>query len=112
MPYLRFKGFQDQALERVAPVIVEEFAYIVNVPEEKVKIELLQVQQITNSPLSVEILMFQREQEMHHAVAAKINDILVEAGFPGVHIFFVILSPQLYYKEGKPLTILSAPDTR
>ena len=43
---------------------------IVQIPQEIVKIELLPYQIITNTPLSVEILMFQRSQEIHDAVAA------------------------------------------
>lgn len=47
--------------------------------------------------------MFQREQEKHDALAAMIDAKLSECGYRRPHIFFVILSPALYYKEGKPL---------
>ncbi|CAG7599187.1 hypothetical protein PAESOLCIP111_00291 [Paenibacillus solanacearum] len=106
MPYLRFKGFQREALERMSPLIVDEFAYIVNIPKEKVKIELLPVMQITHSPLSVEIQMFQREQETHDALASAMNRLFDEFGCHHVHIYFVILYPTLYYKEGKPLKVI------
>lgn len=103
MPYIRFKGFPDLFVEEITPLIVEEFASIVQIEREKVKIELLNVHIITNTPLSVEIMMFQRVQETHDAIAASINRILQEHGYPGVHIFFIILDRHLYYKEGKPL---------
>ncbi|RAR41026.1 DUF1904 family protein [Paenibacillus sp. MDMC362] len=103
MPYLRFKGFTEVFLEEITPQVVAEFAGIVQIPQEIVKIELLPYQIITNTPLSVEILMFQRSQEIHDAVAARIHDILSEHGYRNVHIFFVILQRNLYYKEGRPL---------
>ncbi|GAB6930293.1 hypothetical protein JCM10914A_42760 [Paenibacillus sp. JCM 10914] len=103
MPYLRFKGFSNVFLEELTPRIVDEFAKVVQVPKEIVKIELLPYQIITNTPLSVEILMFERPQEIHDAVADSIHRLLLEKGYPNVHIFFVILQRKLYYKEGKPL---------
>ncbi|MDT8977698.1 DUF1904 family protein [Paenibacillus sp. chi10] len=103
MPYIRFKTFPDAFVEEIAPDIVKEFASIVRVEQEKVKIEVLNVHIITNTPLSVEIMMFQRDKETHDAVAASIDHMLRERGYPGVHIFFIILDPHYYYKEGKPL---------
>ncbi|WCK53342.1 DUF1904 family protein [Aneurinibacillus sp. Ricciae_BoGa-3] len=103
MPFLRFKGIDKDLLKNIAPTIVEEFSYIANVPEEIVKIELLHIEPILNSPASLEILMFQREKEKHDALAAKLHAILRENGYDNVHIFFVMLTPSLYYKEGIPL---------
>lgn len=103
MPFLRFKGFEKEWLRNASPVIIDEFARIAEVAKEKVKIELLLVEQITNSPLSVEILMFEREQEKHDAIAHMIHEILKPHGFENTHIFFILLSPSLYYKEGMPL---------
>jgi|GEM_PF-652825 len=104
MPYLRFKGFPRDFLHSIAPRVVEEFAAIVQIPKEKVKIELLLTEAITQVPLSVEILMFPRKQEIHDAVAAMLNRMLLEADYPNAHLFFIILSPSLYYKNGEPLT--------
>ncbi|WP_028595026.1 DUF1904 family protein [Paenibacillus assamensis] len=106
MPFLRFKGFDKSIIEQVSPAIIEKFSNIVDIPREIVKIELLHVDQITNSPLSVEIYMFQREQEIHDAVASMIYAKVSDYGCQHPHIFFVILSPSLYYKEGKPLNAL------
>lgn len=103
LPFLRFKGFQKKFLHTIAPVIVEEFSRLAAVSKEKVKIELLNVEQITNSPLSVEIMMFEREQEKHDAIAEMIHHVLRMHGFHHTHIFFIMLSPSLYYKEGLPL---------
>lgn len=103
MPFLRFKGFEKELLRTVSPEIIEEFARIAEVAKEKVKIELLLVEQITNSPYSVEILMFEREQRQYDAIAQMIHQILKPHGFENTHIFFILLSPSLYYKEGLPL---------
>ncbi|QRG65565.1 DUF1904 family protein [Brevibacillus choshinensis] len=100
MPFLRFKGFEKEWLQEASPVIIDEFARIAEVAKEKVKIELLLVEQITNSPHSVEIMMFEREQEKHDAIAYMIHEILKPHGFENTHIFFILLSPSLYYKEG------------
>ncbi|USG68294.1 DUF1904 domain-containing protein [Brevibacillus ruminantium] len=102
MPFLRFKGFEKSVIEDVSPFIIEEFSNLISIPREIVKIELLHVEQVTNSPLSVEIMMFPREQKKHDALASMIYKKLSEYGYHP-HIFFVILSPSLYYKEGKPL---------
>ncbi|NBD23266.1 DUF1904 family protein [Paenibacillus glycinis] len=103
MPFLRFKGFTTAFLKQLTPSLVEEFSKLVRIPKDIVKIEQLDIQVITNTPRSVEILMFQRAQEMHDAIAAKLNRMLMDLGYDNVHIFFIILSPALYYKEGKPL---------
>ncbi|MBM7563153.1 hypothetical protein JOC55_000085 [Paenibacillus sacheonensis] len=100
---MRFKGFSAAFLKQIAPPLVEEFAALVSIPKEIVKIELLDIQVITNTPRSLEILMFQRTQELHDAIASKLNRMLTEFGCENVHIFFIILNPALYYKEGKPL---------
>lgn len=104
MPYLRFKGFTREFLHSIAPQVVDDFARIVQVPKERVKIELLLTEAITQVPLSVEILIFPRKQEVHDEVAAMLNRMLLQSGYPGAHIFFIILSPSLYYKNGEPLS--------
>ncbi|RAT95626.1 DUF1904 family protein [Brevibacillus sp. Leaf182] len=105
MPFLRFKGFAKQDIEPVSQILIEEFSKIAEVAQEKVKLELLQVEQLTNSPLSVEIMMFPREQKQHDAIASAIHGILKKQGFLHIHIFFILLSPSLYYKEGLPLQV-------
>lgn len=108
MPYLRFKGFDEGSLRQQIPVLVEEFARVAAVPKEIVKIELLPVIQLTDHPVcSLEIFMFQRPQENHDRIAELLNDLLSHFGYQGVHIFFVPLSPSLYYKEGEPLKEIS-----
>ncbi|MED4603976.1 DUF1904 family protein [Paenibacillus validus] len=109
MPYLRFKGFPAPFVEQIAPAVVDQFASIVDIPKEKVKLELLQVLQITNTPLSVEIMMFPRAQRLHDELAAAIHDLLFAHDYRNVHIFFILLSPELYYKEGKPLQVFPGP---
>ncbi|MCS7462092.1 DUF1904 domain-containing protein [Paenibacillus doosanensis] len=103
MPYLRFKGFPTEFLKMLAPRIVEEFAQIVNITKEKVKIESLVTEAITQVPLSVEILMAPRKQEIHDAAAAMLNRLLKEYGYEQIHLFFIILNPRLYYRNGEPL---------
>ncbi|GAB7389070.1 hypothetical protein BSNK01_29080 [Bacillaceae bacterium] len=103
MPYLRFKGFAKDLLRRIAPLVIAEFSHLAKVPPEIVKIECLNIDVIANSPLSLEILMFPREPETHDRIAASLDRILREQGYPNVHIFFVLLRPEFYYKQGLPL---------
>lgn len=103
MPFLRFKGFDPQFLRDISPELVEDFSQLAEVSKEKVKVESIQVEVITNSPLSVEIYMFPRAQKKHDEIAAMIHALLQKHGFAQVHIFFIMLSPSLYYKEGIPL---------
>ncbi len=103
MPYLRFKGFDEEFLRQQVPLLVEEFAQAAAVPREIVKVELLRITQITDTPLSLEIYMFPRTQEKHDAIAATLHAILSRFGYQDLHIFFVLLTPSLYYKEGLPL---------
>lgn len=103
MPYLRFTGFPKQELHQVTPALIDTFSSIVNIPKKKVKIERIQSEGIANCPLTVEILMFQRDQSTHDAIARDLNHLLEECGYANIHIFFVILSPSLYYKQGKAL---------
>lgn len=108
MPFVRFTGFEKNVVETAAPAIIECISGIANIPEEIVKIELLHVEKITNSPRSVEIFMFPREEEKHHAIAENINRILENLGCPHTHIFYVLLNSSLYYKEGQPLKRIPA----
>lgn len=103
MPYLRFKGFDEDFLQQQAPLLVEEFSRTAVVPREIVKIELLSITQITSTPRSLEIYMFPRTQEKHDAIVEILHAILSRFGYRDVHIFFVLLAPSLYYKEGRPL---------
>lgn len=105
MPFLRFKGFDKRDIQPISENLIEEFSRIAEVAPEKVKLELLQVEQLTNSPLSVEIMMFPREQTKHDAIASAVHERLRKQGFENVHIFFILLSPTLYYKEGMPLQV-------
>lgn len=107
MPYLRFKGFDEGFLRKLGPLIVEEFSRVAAVPREVVKIELLNIVQITATPRALEIFIFPREQKKHDAIAATLAGILGRYGYDDVHIFFVLLSPSLYYKEGIPLNNVS-----
>jgi hypothetical protein len=86
---------------------VEEFSRVAAVPPEIVKVELLTITRITATPRSLEIFMFPRSQEKHDAIAATLYDLLSRHGCRDVHIFFVLLSPSLYYKEGVPLQHIS-----
>ncbi|MFC0470385.1 DUF1904 family protein [Halalkalibacter kiskunsagensis] len=103
MPFLRFKGFEKKHIEAITPMLINEFSVIADVPKEIVKVELLEIEQITNSPSSVEIFMFQRKQETHDAIASMIYKKISKYGYDHAHIFYVILTHELYYKEGKPL---------
>ncbi|MGA9173228.1 MAG: DUF1904 family protein [Thermoactinomyces sp.] len=103
MPFLRFKGFDKKLVQEISPVLVEKFAQIAEIPEEIVKIELLQIDAIQNSPPSLEILMFEREKEKHDAIARTLYECLSKVGYENTHIFFILLTPSLYYKNGQPL---------
>ncbi|RII29108.1 MAG: DUF1904 domain-containing protein [Geobacter sp.] len=107
MPYLRFKGFDEEFLKKECPVFVEEFSRVAAVPREIVKIELLNITQITATPRSLEILMFPRTQERHNVIASTMHDILTREGYGDAHIFFILLTPSLYYKQGAPLRNIS-----
>jgi hypothetical protein len=107
MPYLRFKGFDEGFLLQLLPVLVEEFSRVAAVPREIVKVELLSIKQITATPRSLEIYMFPREHEKHDNIAENLYDLLSHFGYRDVHIFFVLLTPSLYYKEGLPLKNIS-----
>lgn len=103
MPYLRFKGFDEGALRTFLPALVDEFSRVAAVPREIVKVELLSIVRMTDTPLSLEILMFPRTQEKHDRIAESLHALLSHCGYRDVHIFFVLLTPTLYYKQGMPL---------
>lgn len=103
MPFLRFKGFEEERLRQMRPSLIEEFSRVAGVPREVVKIELLSITQVTITPRSLEIYMFGRNQDKHDAIAATLDALLSSLGYRGVHIFFVLLTPALYYKDGVPL---------
>lgn len=107
MPYLRFKGFDEDFLREQQPRLIQEFSRLAAVPPEIVKVELLTIRQINETPRSLEIFMFPREQQKHDSIAAALYDLLSQFGYRDVHIFFVLLSPALYYKQGAPLKNIS-----
>ncbi|WP_248924696.1 DUF1904 family protein [Paenibacillus hamazuiensis] len=103
MPFIRFHGFDEGFLKSFSPLLKQQLSVIMGVHENIVKIELVSSQPISDLPKYVEILMFPRPQEAHDVIAKWLNDQLEQRGFPKTHIFFVLLAPSLYYKEGKPL---------
>ncbi len=103
MPYLRFKGFDEEFLREHQSLIAAEFSRVSKVPREIVKIELISIKQITDTPRSLEIFMFPRDQNKHDAIAESLYGLLSHYGYRDVHIFFVLLAPSLYYKNGLPL---------
>lgn len=109
MPFLRFKGFKEEGLRQILPSLIDTFAQVAGVPREVVKVELLNITQITVTPRSLEIFMFRRNQNKHDAIAATLDALLSSQGYLGVHIFFVLLSPALYYKDGAPLKTIPWP---
>jgi hypothetical protein len=108
MPFLRFKGFEKDFLQGISVAVATEFSRIANIPKDIVKIERLIVEQVTDTPLSVEIFMFPREQKIHDALAAMLHHILDSRGYKNVHIFYILLSPALYYKGGCALKEIPA----
>ena len=104
MPYLRFNGFTKEELSPLIPRIIQDFARTAEIDEDKVKVEFRPTGRLTNSPRSLEILMFQRSQDKHDRIAAVLYAILESGGFEDTHIFYKILSQQLYYRNGKPLS--------
>ncbi len=104
MPFIRFKGFTNQFVAEISSFVVDQFSLIADVPKEKVKIELLHADKITDSPHSLEIMMFPRPQEKHDALASMLYRIVSTYGYENTHIFFILLNPSLYYKEGKPIS--------
>ncbi|TBL76641.1 DUF1904 family protein [Paenibacillus thalictri] len=103
MPFLRFQGFTQPFLKSVASEIIAEFAHMIHIPEQIVKLSLDHAENIANVPPTLEISMFPRSQDKHDAVASAMHSLLSKYGFHQVHIYFILLSPSLYYKEGKPL---------
>ncbi|HJV46782.1 MAG TPA: DUF1904 family protein [Bacillota bacterium] len=103
MPFLRFKGFEHDFVRQIAPEVILQIVRLADVTEEKVKIELVPIIRITDTPLSLEIYIFPRDQKKHDQIAAAMNQIFEDHGCIGVHIFFILLNPELYYKNGMPL---------
>ena len=103
MAHLRFKGFDEKFLQQQQSLFVSEFSRVSQVPQETVRIELLSITSINDTPRSVEIYMFQRDQTRHDAIARNLYDLLRHFGYPEAHIFFVVLLPSLYYREGMPV---------
>ncbi|MBL0385279.1 DUF1904 family protein [Tumebacillus sp. ITR2] len=103
MPYIRFTGFETAFLKKIAVEVVTRISEIVNIPTEIIKIEKTAIEPILNSPQSVEIQMFQRDQQTHDALALMLHTLLQEHGCSNVHIYYNLLSPALYYKNGVAL---------
>lgn len=103
MPYLQFKGFDPTTIQQLSPELVDEFSQIANDPKESVKIEVLEVTNITPNPPAVEISMFERPQEKHDEIVRHVLAMLHRYGYENVHIFFTIFSRCLYYIDGKSL---------
>lgn len=104
MPFIRFKGFNKEDVERLSESIIEQSSEIIEVPKQLIKLELLNIEAITPNPCTVEIYMFQREPDKHHALANSLYQIVSQAGYQDAHIFFVMLTEAYYYKEGQALT--------
>ncbi|ANX13931.1 hypothetical protein ABE41_018115 [Fictibacillus arsenicus] len=100
MPFIRFTGFNRETLEIFAPSLIEKIATIANIQKDTIKLELHKTEPLTQSPPSIEILIFPRDQQTFDSLSSLIYEILSKYGYTNVHIFFQLLSPLLYYKNG------------
>lgn len=103
MPFLRLKGFKEEFLRSAVQEIIDVFSQAAEVPKEIVKIEMLNIIQLTCTPLSIEIYMFARDQGKYDVIAKSLDKLLKRHGHSGLHIFFITLNQERYYKNGLPL---------
>lgn len=102
MPHLRFRGFDEAALEKAVPALIPRLAGILGCPEDWLTAEIVATRFLTppGAPM-VEVLWFARPDAVRDLFAAALVAPETEAGRPAPTVVFLPLGKGDYYEDGK-----------
>lgn len=107
MPHIRIRSLSSEQVQALSGKLSSELAKIIQTSEDNFTIELIQTQFYSqNEPFQsdpmVEVLWFDRGQEIQDQAARKITDILrAVAAFSFIAVVFIPLLPTNYYENGQ-----------
>lgn len=102
MPHLRFRGFDEDTLERQVPALTARLAAIFGCPGDWITVESVATRFLTRpaQPM-VEIVWFDRSPAVRDAVAAALHETAPGEGLPAPVVIFTPVAPNNYYENGK-----------
>ncbi|AOM01744.1 MULTISPECIES: DUF1904 family protein [Cobetia] len=108
MPQLRFHGVTPARLAPVSRTLVDQLSEATATPRDEFTLECISTQYVFDGQTVdafpfVEVLWFERGQQVRDVCGEAIHQAMREAGYPEAETFFLALSPSGYYIAGKPL---------
>ncbi|MDI4660845.1 MULTISPECIES: DUF1904 family protein [Cobetia] len=108
MPQLRFHGVTPARLAPVSRALIDQLSEATATARDEFTLECITTQYVFDGQLVdafpfVEVLWFERGQQVRDQCAQSIAQAMNEAGYPEAESFFIALEPSGYYIAGKPL---------
>lgn len=102
MPHLRFRGFDEDTLERQVPALTARLAGLFGCPGDWITVEGVATRFLTRpaQPM-VEVVWFERGPAVRDAVAAALHETAPGEGRPSPVVIFTPVAPNNYYENGK-----------
>lgn len=106
MPQIKIRGIDPEKICTISTKIVDGLEKVVGCPRDYFTIECISSTFIKDGKIVmgypfVEVVWFDRDEEIQDNVAKTITSIIHNSGYKNVDVFFTILNEKLYYENGE-----------
>lgn len=106
MPQIKIRGIEVEKICSISTNMIDELEGIIGCPREYFTIEYIPSTFIKDGKLDegyafVEVVWFNRGQEIQDIVAKRITSLIHNLGYQNVDIFFTVLKENFYYENGE-----------
>lgn len=106
MPQLKIRGIKVDDICKISTQLIDELEKIIGCPRNYFTIEHIGSTFIKDGNISegypfVEILWFDRGQEIQDKTAKIITNLINELGYKNIDLFFTPIKENLYYENGE-----------
>ncbi|MBC2582931.1 DUF1904 domain-containing protein [Clostridium sp. DJ247] len=105
MPQLKIRGIKVDDICKISTKLIDELEQIIGCPRNYFTIEHISSTFIKDGNIYegypfVEIVWFDRGQEIQDKTAKTVTDLITKLGYENIDLFFTPLKENLYYENG------------
>lgn len=106
MPHIRVRGMELEQLKKVSKEMIDDLQSIIECPRDYFTLEYIHSTFIFDGEVSkgypfIEVLWFDRGQEVQDRAASSITDRVKKFGYEDVCVIFTDLPKHKYYENGQ-----------
>lgn len=106
MPQIKIRGVETAKVCSISKNMVDELEKIIGCPRSYFTIECISSTFIKDGEMCegypfIEVVWFDRSQEVRDKVAKTINNFIHQCGYKSVDVFFTTLKENSYYENGE-----------